>query len=225
MRVKFRSVLLPLSLASLALATGFHPESEVDKLLASMRTAYQSAESATLKVQSKVKIGEDWVSSAVTMHYEKPFRMNLTFKVKDVTMHRVSDGRNVYTWVDPKEIDSDQVDADSLGNDAPINLECLSFFDWKRQLSTAAGANMEKSKFKLIMSETWNGRTWIVLEESAHGQSVFVRYFIDPSTYLIWRCDVRDLEKKSAFMETVVTELTINPKLNASLFKAPGKGD
>lgn len=224
MRVKFRSVLLPVSLAALVLATGFQPDSEVEKLLASMRTAYQSAETATVKVKSRVKVGEDWISGTSTLHYEKPNRLNLAFKLKDVLTHRVSDGRKVFTWIELDKVKSEGVDPDSLGNDAPINLECLSFFDWKRQLSTSPGANMEKSKFKLIKSENWNGRNWIVLEESAHGQSVFVRYFIDPNTYMIWRCDVRDLERRSPFLETEVTELTLNPKLGAGLFKAPTKG-
>jgi len=226
-RVKFRSVLFPAALLFLA---GFTPapapeplDTEVDKLLASMRTAYQAANSASIRVKSRVKVGDEWVTSMVTAYYEKPNRLNMAFKVKDVLLNRVSDGKKVYTWVDLASIRTEEVDADTLSNDAPINLEIMSFFDWKRQLSTSPGANMEKSKFKVIKSESWNGKSWIVLEESAHGQSVFVRYYIDPSTYLIWRCDVRDLEKRSGFLETEVVELTLNPKLEAALFKAPRK--
>lgn len=226
-RVKFRSVLFPAALFVLA---GFTPalrrdapDSEVDKLLKSMRTAYQAADSASIRVKSRVKVGDEWVTSSVTAYYEKPNRLNMAFKVKDVLLNRVSDGRKVYTWVDLSSVRTEEVDADTLSNDAPINLEIMSFFDWKRQLSTDPGANMEKSKFKIVKSESWNGKSWIVLEESAHGQSVFVRYFIDPSTFMIWRCDVRDLDRKSAFLETEVVELTLNPRFDSDLFKAPRK--
>lgn len=224
MRVKFRSVLITVFLAAGGSFAAAASESDVEKLLASMRTAYQAAQTAQLKVKSRFMVGDEWITSQVAMSYAKPNRLRLEFTIKDSVTHRVSDGKKVYTWFDPETVRVKDVDPDALGNDAPINLECLSFFDWKRQLSTESGANMEKSKFKVIPSESWNGRKWTVLEESAHGQNVFVRYFIDPKTYFIWRCDVRDLGSRKPFMETEVLELTLNPKFDAARFRPPGKG-
>jgi hypothetical protein len=101
----------------------------------------------------------------------------------------------------------------------PINLEVMSFWDWKRQLSTDPGSNMEESKFKLVQGESWNGKKWTVLEETAYGQNVFVRYFVDPSSSLIYRVLVYDLGRTKLQVETVVKKLERNIKVDPKKFE------
>jgi|GEM_PF-3232597 len=101
----------------------------------------------------------------------------------------------------------------------PVNLEVMSFWDWERQLSTASGGNMERSRFKLVKNESWNGKKWTVLEETAYAQDVFVRYFIEPSSSLIYRVLVYDLSKDSLRQETTVTKLDRNIKLSKRMFE------
>lgn len=67
------------------------------------------------------------------------------------------------------------------------NLETLCFWDWKKQLSTEEGGNMQKSKLSVTQHEKWNDKDWIVLEENASEQKVKCRYFVDPKTFFIWR--------------------------------------
>lgn len=207
-------------------AFAFAADKEVEELLAKMRKAYQSVESVSLTAKSRGQFLPEGEALEVKMDYARTNKLRLAFKFGSQQVRRVSDGKKVYTWAEPakgekSEPDVSDVSMDALGGDAPINLESMCFFDWKRQLSTEKGANMEKSEFKLIKSESWNGRSWIVLEETAHGQNVFARYFIDPSTYFIWRCDVKTLDKKNPFMEVHLVDLQLNPKLPADTFKAP----
>lgn len=196
-------------------------DKEVEKLLSNMRQAYQSAQTASVVSKSTTEIDGKEETFAVRMDYAKPnlLRMVFTFRGQEAT--KISDGKKVYMMVGGGRPHEQKLSLDSLGGDAPINLETMAFFDWKRQLSTSSGANMEKSKFKIVLSEEWNGRSWIVLEETAHGQNVFVRYFIDPKTFLIWKCDVKSLDKKESIMTTEVQKLLLNPKLNPKIFTAP----
>ena len=108
-------------------------------------------------------------------------------------------------------------------NNIPANLESFSFFDWHRQLSTDPRMNMAQSKFKIKNGVEGNGRKWIVLEETAPQppQTIIATYYIDPSTYLIWRT-VSVLQGQSKpFQEAQIKELKINPHLPANAFVLP----
>jgi outer membrane lipoprotein-sorting protein len=196
-------------------------DKEVQKLLASMRTAYSTVESASLLVKTEFDNLGKRESQSISMSFQKPNLLHLDFSYKGQTATRICDGKKVYTMGSGGGRQVMTYSLDALGGDLPINLESMSFFDWKRQLSTSSGANMEKSRFKVIPSEQWNDRDWIVLEETAHGQNVFVRYFIDPRTYYIWRCEVKSIDSKKFMMETEVQKLMVNVKLDPKLFAAP----
>jgi hypothetical protein len=206
---------------------GFSADKEVEELLAKMRAAYQAVESVSIQAKAKARYPQGEESHSISMDYAKTNKLRLTFDFRGKTVRRISDGKTVYTWAEDTktakrtDVDEAKVSMDALGGDAPINLESMCFFDWKRQLSTAPGANMEKSEFKLIALENWNGRSWMVLEETAHGQSVFARYFIDPKTHFIWRCDVKTLKERKTFMDVQIVRMTLNPKLGPDTFKAP----
>jgi hypothetical protein len=101
----------------------------------------------------------------------------------------------------------------------PVNLEVMSFWDWKRQLSTSPGSNMETSKFKLKLNVPWNGKKWTLLQETAYGQGVYADYYIDPKTSLIYRVCVFDLQKSQVRTETAVVKLERDVKVNPSIFK------
>lgn len=212
---------ITLLLAMLGTAWASPADKQVERLLESMRTAYRAVQSASLEITSKIDIEGKQESQAVSMHYQRPNLLRLAFTFRGQVVTRISDGKKVHTMGEKGDPFTINYSIDAMGSDSPINLEALSFFDWKRQLSTSPGANMEKSKFKLIESERWNDRTWLVLEETAHGQNVFVRYFIDPQSFLIWRCEVRSLDKKSFIMETEVRTMVLNSKLDPKLFVAP----
>lgn len=196
-------------------------DKEVEKLLASMRQAYQSTQSASIVSKSTTEIEGKEETFAVRMDYTKPNLLRLVFTFRGQELTKISDGKKVYTVAGSGKPHEQKLTLDALGGDAPINLETMAFFDWKRQLSTSLGANMEHSKFKIVLSEEWSGRSWIVLEETAHGQNVYVRYFVDPKTYLIWKCDVKSIDKKKSIMTTEVQKLLLNPKLDSKIFAAP----
>lgn len=208
-----------------ALCLPVEADKDVEKLLSNMRQAYQSANSATILSKTKTKIEGKEEAFEVHMDYVKPNLIRMVFAFRGQEVAKISDGKKIYTMVGTGKAHEEKLTLDGLGGDAPINLETMAFFDWKRQLSTSPGANMSESKFKIVLSEEWNGRSWIVLEETAHGQNVFVRYFVDPKTFFIWKCDVKSLDKKRAIMTTEVQKLLLNPKLDPRIFDAPKSGN
>lgn len=186
-----------------------------------MRQAYQSANTATMQSKTKTRIDEKEETFDIHMDYGKPNQIRMVFAFRGQEVTKISDGKKIYIVVGQGKAHEEKLTLDGLGGDAPINLEAMAFFDWKRQLSTSPGANMSESKFKIVLSEEWNGRSWIVLEETAHGQNVFVRYFVDPKTFFIWKCDVKSLDKKKQIMTTEVQKLLLNPKLDTKTFEPP----
>lgn len=196
---------------------------DVEQLLTNMRAAYQKPQTVRIKTEALLPIGSE----------KEPQRMqfDLTFKRPykvfcKVTRFPGQEGKDIFWVTDGKSLKStgpegtrkSDISPDEIGKGWPINLESLSFWDYERQLSTKAGANMEKSVFAVIESEQWNDKAWLVLEETAKGQDVFVRYFIDPKTFFIWRCDVWDLEKKNHYYDITVKELEIDPAVDDKIF-------
>lgn len=210
-----------LFLLAIAASPSFSADKEVEKLLASMRTAYQAVSSASLRIDSKVKYSFGEVTHKVRFEYEKPNRIHLAFDFQGKTIRRISDGKKVYTFAEEAKPDVAAVSMDALGGDVPVNLETLCFFDSNRQLSTSKEGNMAASTFKLLEGQEWNGRSWYVLEETAKGQNVFVRYWVEPDRFFIGRCEVFGLDKKTFIMDAQVKSMVLNQAIEAKLFQPP----
>ncbi len=204
-------------------------DDSAEKLLAQMREAYSKPKA--VKISTEATIGAQSARSAETMSFELTFMRPHKVYCK-VTKFPGQEGKNIFWVTDGKTLKSTNAESvrispitpDEIGKGWPINLECLSFWDYDRQLSTKSGANMEKSKFKILEKESWNGKDWTVLEETAEGQDVFVRYFIDPSTHYIWRCEVWDIEKKNMYYDIKVTKLEIDPEVDPKIFEISKEG-
>jgi len=196
------------------------PEAQkpVEELFLKMRKVYQSIDTACLQARLRFYGPSATQTGILSLDYAWPNKIRYTAEVGQNRVRRVSDGKKVVTIRDGNRTETDKVNVNTLGGQVPGNLEWLCFFDWKRQLSTTPGNNMAKSTFKLIPKESWNGKSWIVLEETAPEVNVGVRYFIDPRTYLIWRCDVKSLSAKTQTARTEVTKLVLHPKLDPNIF-------
>jgi len=195
-------------------------DKEVEALLAKMREAYSSTKSAKMTVKtSGLRFGKETLTTEIAYMRDRKIYAQTTgagpFTGKPRTF--VSDGANISYSDFSGNIQKMKFDLDLIP--IPVNLEAMSFWDWKRQLSTSPGSNMEKSQFKLANGKEWNGKRWTVLGEIAHGQNVYVDYYIDPKTSLIYRVQVYDLERKQLRIETVVTRLERNVKLDSGQFK------
>lgn len=197
-------------------------DTDVEKLLENMRNAYQKPQTARIKTEAILLEKQD---SKMSMQFELTFKRPYKIFCK-VSKFPGQEGKDIFWVTDGKTIKSvtsdgtrrDSITPDELGRGWPLNLESLCFWDSNRQLSTKAGANMELSKFNVIEKETWNDKEWLVLEETANGQDVFVRYFIDPKTFYIWRCVVWDIDKKKQRYDVVVRELEIDPVVDDKIF-------
>ncbi len=192
----------------------------VEDLFLKMRKAYQSIDTASLQARLRFYGPNATQTGIMSVDYARPFKIRYTAEVGQNRVQRFSDGKKVVTIRGENRTETEKINVDTVGGQLPGNLEWLCFFDWKRQLSTTPGNNMAKSTFKLIPKESWNGKSWIVLEETAPQQQVGVRYFIDPRTYLIWRCDVKNLSTKKQTVRTEVTKLVLHPKLDPKIFSA-----
>ena len=214
----FRSVLaIQLSLIS---ACALGADREVESLLSKMRDAYRTAKTAHVVVKTTARrFGGQAVTTDLT------FKRDLKIAAKVYNLPSLKG--KVWNYV----CDGKEVSLDDLGGNVqrtkfdpdfipmPINLEAMSFWDWKRQLATGKGTNMEFSTFKLSMDVPWNNKKWTVLEETAHGQKVFARYYIDRKTSLIYRVQVFDIEGSQQRLETIVTKLELNVPVSDRVFK------
>lgn len=207
-------------MVGLLAATSFGADQEVEKLLARMREIYSGTKTAKMVIKTTgPRFGKNVIVTELTYMKERKIFARLTgfesFKGRTRTF--ISDGKRVSVDDFTGSVRNSDFDLDFIP--IPINLEAMSFWDWKRQLSTTPGSNMAKSKFKLKTDVLWNNKTWTVLEERAEEQQVYVDYFIDPKTALIYRVQVYDLGKKVLSTETVLTKLERNVRVDGSLFK------
>jgi len=220
MIVRFATLATVFLAASLSLAA----DKEVEDLLAKMRAKYSSAKTAHIITRAtSSSLGKSAVTVDVVFQQKAKIRakvFGLPF-MKGKTWNFISDGSKIASDDFTGHPQYSEFDPDHIP--MPVNLEVMSFWDWERQLSTEKGANMEHSKFKLIANEAWDGKKWTVLEETAYGQSVFVRYFIDPKTYLIGRVIVYDIKRSVQRQEMVVKKIEINQKVNSRIFEVKGE--
>ena len=205
----------PILIVSILLTASisFTSDKQVEDLLSKMRGAYSATQSAQFTV--KVTAGQNALTAECLYQSPFKFRMDVTTP-KNGKVSIVSDGKELGLIAGGKTR-SQKVSGDNLGSFiSPLNLEAICFFDWKKQLSTASGDNMHDSTFKIVQSESWNGKSWIVLEETASKQNIFARYFIDPKTYYIWRTTVDQNKKRAS--DGQIQSLKINPKIDPSKF-------
>jgi outer membrane lipoprotein-sorting protein len=214
---------LTIGLSFLLAAPLLAADKEVEALLAKMREAYSGAKTAKITIKTTgARFGEDTITTEVVYMKDRKIFAKTTgagpFSGKPRTF--ISDG-NMVSFTDfSGNTQRTRFDFDLIP--IPVNLEAMSFWDWKRQLSTSPGSNMEKSKFKLFR-KSWNGKQWVVLGETAHGQSVYVDYYIDPKTNLIHRVQVYDIGQKQLRLETVVAKFELNVRVDPGIFKVkPG---
>lgn len=222
MNMNVRLILAAVFFAAVGMVHAADPE--VEKLLAKMRQVYSSTKTAKVVVKmTGIRFGKDAVVTDLTYMKELKIHAKLTgpaFGNRSRTF--ISDGKRTSMDDFSGNVQLAQFDLDVIP--VPINLEAMSFWDWKRQLSTSPGSNMERSKMKLSENVSWNGKKWTVLHETAHGQGVYVDYFIDPKSALIHRVMVYDLKKSELRFETVVVKLQRNVPVNSSLFKVKSSG-
>lgn len=214
-----------LSLSLLAVvASGAHAaDKDVEAILKTLRENYQKVKTARLEVTSVIadpESGSD-ISLNSVMSYKGPGSVRIVAKGPTMPgsyLLYVTDSKQALVRTPDGKSSTKKFDADEVA--VPLNLESLCFWDYKRQLSTAAGMNMHDSKLRLLKKETWKDKDYMVLEEKAERSKVFVRYFIDPATKYIVRTVVYNLEDTTEILQDhKVTKFELNPKLDASLFK------
>lgn len=195
-------------------------DQEVERLLSRMRNVYSSTMTARLVIKTTgPRFGKNTITTDLTYMKERRIYAKLSGfeSLKGRTRIFVCDGQKIS--VDDFAGNPQLLDFNPDVIPLPINLEAMSFWDWKRQLSTSKGSNMEHSSFKLKKGVRWNNKSWWVLEEKADGQNVYVDYFIDPTTALIHRVQVYDIHKRNMITETVVAKVDRNIKVDPNLFK------
>lgn len=198
-------------------------DKDVEALLAKMRDAYKGVKTAKFTATTYIQgpFGQQGVTGQFS--YSTPNKIHAL-----VMGLPAAGGNDVVLTSDGKMMQAEGLegrsgkrpfDEQAIVEALPFNLETLNFWDYPRQLSTAEKGNMHDSQLKIVKKETWNGRDWLVLEETAPKSNVFCRYFIDPKTNLMWRTVVMDLSKKTVQFDVRLTKLELGAKLADSLFK------
>jgi len=216
---------LAASVLALAASAAFAADKDVEEILRVLRQNYSTAKTARLEVQSYMRELGDLQLLTTQLQYSKPgkFRMVTRGPSMDANaLLMVCDGKSSYTKDPNGKETREKFDPDKIAT--PVNLEALCFWDWKRQLSTAKGDNMNASQLRLLKRETWKDKDYMVLEEKAPKSGVFVRYYIDPAKKFIVRTAVYSLEDASVLLQDhKVTKFELNPKLDPTSLKVPAK--
>lgn len=194
---------------------------EVEELLSKMREAYKNTKAATYKLKATGTLKDRLVKITADVSFLGPDKLyikatGVTGSTGPAITYILNGKRTLIDDGKSKERSDLQVGA---GFPEWSNLETASFYQYQKQLSTDSGANMHFSTFKILLDEKWNDKLWTVLQETANGQGVFVSYYIDPKTYLIWRTTTSDIHTRAIFSQTEVLNLDTKAKVDESLFK------
>jgi outer membrane lipoprotein-sorting protein len=208
--------------ASLA-APAFAADKEVEELLKKMRDTYKNVGTAQFSMEATIQAENGDVSIKMDGLFKSPNLMNVNASGAGGKANIICDGTKIYAVVDGlAQMVEIPYNVDNMGQMlSGANLEVLNFFDWKRQLSTAKGDNMAQSKLSLRKNVKWNNKTWIVLEESAPTVDVYVEYYVDPKTNLIWRTVQMSLDKEFTRGDFVVKSLKTGVSIDEKKFKKP----
>ena len=217
--MKKTAFLLLAALSSVAFAA----DKEVEELLAKMRDTYKNIGSVTFTQEATLLTDTGDVTVKMNGGFKSPSSMYVDITAPNGKAKVVTDGKNIWALPDgATDVFELKWGLDEMGGVlGGANLEVLNFFDWKRQLSTAKGDNMAESKLSLRKNVKWNDKTWTVLEESAPQVGVYVEYYIDPKTNLIWRTVQMTLDKEFVRGDFVVKTLTRNAKIDDKKFQKP----
>lgn len=216
--MKWKALVASLILAVSGLATA--ADKDVEELLAKMRDTYKAVKSAKITSESVLHIEGEKVTATIDTTYKslnKAFMRSTNLFGMEGVVKVICDGKKIVAST-PEGKEEEDFTVEALSQAMPLNLEVMSFWDWKRQLSTEKGANMEFSEFKLLKDQSWNDKKWTILEETAKGQGVFVRYWIDPKTNFIWKSEVADLESRDKIMESTIKSLELDTEVSDSVF-------
>jgi len=198
-------------------------DSTVEGLLAHMRDSYKGVKSATYTTEVTLTSKADGEQKFTSdFAYMKPNMMRIIIKgtgISEGAVTVISNGEKINVSTLQGSMPPVDFSVENIEKGIPANLESLCFWDWDRQLSTSSGKNMEKSTFRIVKDEEWNGKHWEVLEETATKDNVLCRYFIDPKTYFIWRTLVLSLEDKKPQMDAKLTKLNPSAGLDEAMFK------
>lgn len=222
--MRIRNVAIAL-LATMAPFT-FAADKDVEALLKQLRENYQKVKSVRFEIlATRPDTGGDDNPLNSVVEYRAPMSFRIVTTAKSMPAGKnltvISDGKRLYTKPPAGEVTTKALNLDDAG--AFINLEGLCFWDYKRQLSTAKGANMNESQLRLLKHETWKGADFMVLEEKAPKSNVFVRYYIDPKTKFIMRTAVYGLEDTAQVVgDYRITKIDMKAVVPASAVKIPG---
>jgi len=220
-----KSILIFFALVAACLASA--ADKEVEQLLGHMRDAYKGVKSATFTTETTfdTEDGKKTLTSDYAFKAPSMIRVILKGDILPGPVTKVTDGQKISMSGPGGSAPVTDYTMDTFESGLLSNLEALSFWDYQRQLSTDDKANMHKSTFNLITDEAWDGKRWTVLEESAKSDAdknkwVWVRYFIDPKTYFIWRTVVyNDADHDKAMLDSKITEMDTDARLDDDRFK------
>ncbi len=190
---------------------------EVEALLANMRQAYAAVRSARIQTVAVARR----IDSQRLQSRLRVFETDILYRRPDIIRAYVSsagellgnitiDGyRRVLLNGKQQRVTNNFVFfVDMLQRQ--INLESICFWDWTRQLSTDPGKNMSSSTFALTHNVPWNGKSWLVLQETARDADQVIDYYIDPKTYFVWRTYTVAISTRKEQQETKLKSLVIN---------------
>ena len=212
-----------LILATLTASASFASDKAVEDLLSKMRDAYRNIGTATFSLEATI-LGEngDFVAK-MDGSFKSPNLVYVSMSAEGEKATVASDGVKIYAVAgDNKKILEVPYDDQTLGQIlSGANLEVINLYDWKRQLSTAEGDNMHDSKLAIKKDVSWNGKKWTVLQETAATVGVYVEYYVDPKTNLIWRTVQMSLDKEFTRGDYVLKSLKPGAKVDEGKFKKP----
>lgn len=194
-------------------------DKDVEDLLTNMRKAYQSVKSAKFVMDGKLTTPGGNLEVTVAGKFMAPNLLKAEVTVFGQASNVVTDGATIKASAPGMDAQKRKYTTEALNQALPANLEIICFYDWKKQLSTEKGNNMAESKLAIKKAVEWNGRRWLLLQETAPTVGVYVEYYVDQDTWLINRTVVQDLETKKPQGDYRLKSLELGAKVEKKDFK------
>lgn len=212
---------IALLVCSLALAPVCMADKAADALLAKMRAAYASIKTAEFQTESTAEPAPGRkVSLSIKGQFMAPNKVHAVTVTPAARAETFCDGKKILVLSGDQRKTAD-FNVQTLARNVPGNLETICLFDWKRQLSTGKGGNMAKSQLRVIPNQSWNGKQWTILEETAPEARLKVSYYVDPKTNLIWRSVIVGIKGNKVSEDARLVNLKLNGKIDPKVFSAP----
>lgn len=180
--------------------------SDVEFLLAEMRTAYARIHMARISFADE-RPGAPRAALFGVVEWAGHGRLSAKFVTRGsaITIVRTNGSKIVIDR--SRQRDVKPFHHSTLRESLPGDLVVAALFDWRRALSTGPGGDLRGATLTVHRDVEWGGRRWTVLKVIRSNE--IVRVLVDPTSHLIWRTERIDRRTGTLIAASTVERLDV----------------